>query len=68
MVFNVLWIWFTLIHLFRTDYHPQVVQGVDGFEVVVQTTKQSSFDVTLLIANLLREHTFQEIIGLHFNY
>jgi hypothetical protein len=34
MTLNVLWIWFTLLHLFRTDSHPQVVPGTDGPEEV----------------------------------
>jgi hypothetical protein len=41
-----------------------LVQGADGSEVVGQTTKQASFCVTLLLMTLLRERTFQEIIGL----
>ncbi len=40
-----------------------LVQGADGSEVVGQTTKQASFCVTLLLMTLLRERTFQEIIG-----
>ncbi len=56
------------MHLFRTASHPQVVPGADGPEVVAQTTKQASFCVTLLLATLVRERTFQEIVGLHVFY
>ena len=68
MTLNVLWIWVAPVHLFRTDSHPQVVLGVDGLEVVSQTTKQASFCVTLLLVTLVRERTFQEIVSLHVYY
>ena len=62
MTLNVLWIWVAPMHLFRTASHPQVVPGADGPEVVTQTTQQSSFCFTLLLATLVRERTFQEIL------
>ena len=68
MTLNVIWIWVAPMHLFRTVSHVQVVPGANGREVVVQTTKQASFCVTLLIVNLVREFTFQEIVGLHVYY
>ena len=68
MTLNVLLLWVSPLHLFRTDSYPQVVPGVDGPEVVDQTTKQTSFCVTLLIVTLVRERTFQEIVGLHVYY
>ena len=56
------------MYLFRTDSQPQVVPGEDGPGVVAQTTKQASFDVTLLLVTLVRECTFQGIVGLHVYY
>ena len=68
IMLSVFWIWVEPLHLFRTDSHPQVVPGADGPEVVSQTTKQASFCVTLLLATLVRESAFQEIVGLHVYY
>ena len=65
---NVLGIWVAPLHLFRTVSHPQVVPGTDEPEVVAETTKQASSCVTLLFATLVRERTFQEIVGLHVYY
>ena len=62
----VLRIWFALLHLLRSASQTQVVPSADGPEIVVKTTKQASFCVTLLLPTLAREHTFQDMIGPHF--
>ena len=65
---NVLRIWFALLHLLRNASQDQVVSGTDGPGIVVKTTKQETFCVTLLLPTLVRERTFQDMIGLHFCY
>ncbi len=46
----------------------QVVPGADGPEKIAKTTKQASSWVPLLLSTLVREHTFQNMIGIHFCY
>ena len=44
---------------------PQVLPGEDGSPKVVESTKQTSFCVTLLLPTLVRESTSEEIITLN---
>jgi hypothetical protein len=66
--FKVLWIWFTLLHLFRTVCNPQVLPEVDRSKKVAQSAKQANFRVTLLHASLLRERTSQDLVRVHCCY
>jgi hypothetical protein len=66
--FKVLWIWFALLHLFRTVRKPQVLPAVDRSKKVDQSSKQASFRVTLLCASLLRERTSQDLVRVHCCY
>jgi hypothetical protein len=68
MTLNVFCRWFPLLHLLRNTSQTQVVPDTDGSVIVVKTTKQVSFWVTLLLPTLARERTFQNMIGLHFCY
>ncbi len=61
--FKVLWIWFALLHLFRTVRTP-----VDRSKKVAQSAKQASFRVTLLRVSLLRERTSQDLVRVHCCY
>ena len=67
-VFKVLWIWFALLHLFRTVRKSQVLPAVDRPKKVAQSAKQASFRVTLLRASLLRERTSQDLVRVHCCY
>ena len=64
--FKVLWIWFALLHLFRTVRKPQVLPAADRPKTVAQSAKQASFRVTLLLASLLRERTSQDLVRVHW--
>jgi hypothetical protein len=66
--FKVLWIWFALMHLFRTVRKSQMLPAVDRPKKVAQSSKQSSFRVTLLCASLLRERTSQDLVRVHCCY
>jgi hypothetical protein len=47
---------------------PQVLPAADGPPKVSESTKETSFCITLLITTLVRESTSQEIIALQFCY
>ena len=66
--FKVLWIWFALLHLFRTIRKSQVLPAADGPPIVSQSAKQSSFGVTLLRVSLVRERTSQDLVRVHCSY
>ncbi len=68
MTLNVLRRWFTLLHLLQKDSQDQVVPVADGSEKVAKTTKQATSWVPLLMSSLVRECTFQDMIGINFCY